>query len=129
MSSTAPVGGTSGGVLVRGLQFAAASAVAVFGIAGVVSAVAADSEVTRAVWTSAALAFGVQLLAFVVAWPFLAKNPLMGWGIGSVLRLIVLVLYALVGIRSFGFAPAPALLSLAGFFFVSMLLESLFLKP
>ena len=67
--------------------------------------------------------------SFAVAWPFLAKNPLMGWGLGSLLRLLALVLYALVGVRSSGLAAAPALLSLAGFFFVSMLLESLFLKP
>ena len=116
-------------MLVRALQFAAASALVVFGLAWVITAVAASDAVSRAVWTSAALAFGVQLVTFAVAWPFLAKNPLMGWGLGSLLRLLTLVLYALVGVSSSGLAASPALLSLAGFFFVSMLLESLFLKP
>lgn len=129
MSMTAPAGRTAAGVMVRALQFAAASAVVVFGGAWVISGIAVDDAVTRAVWTSAVLAFGVQVVTFAVAWPFLAKNPLMGWGLGSLLRLLALVLYALVGVRSSGLAAAPALLSLAGFFFVSMLLESLFLKP
>lgn len=126
---TAAAGRSSRGVVVRALQFAAASALVVFGLAWVITAVAASDAVSRAVWTSAALAFGVQLVTFAVAWPFLAKNPLMGWGLGSLLRLLTLVLYALVGVSSSGLAAAPALLSLAGFFFVSMLLESLFLKP
>ena len=126
---TAPVGRTSRGAWVRALQFASASAVVVFGGAWVITAIAVDAAVTRAVWTSAVLAFGVQVVTFVEAWPFLVKNPLMGWGLGSLLRLLALVLYALVGVRSSGLAASPALLSLAGFFFVSMLLESLFLKP
>lgn len=129
MSRTAPVGRTSGRWAVRGLQFAAASAVLVLGSAWATAALSSDPAVSRAVWTSAVLAFGVQLVTFAIAWPFLAKNPLMGWGLGSLLRLLVLVLYALVGVGSFGLAAAPGLLSLAGFFFVSMLLESLFLKP
>lgn len=129
MSGSAPAGRTSGGLLFRALQFAGASAVVVLGVAWAITAIASDAAVSRAVWTSAVLAFGVQLVTFAVAWPFLAKNPLMGWGLGSLLRLLTLVLYALVGVGSFGLAAAPALLSLAGFFFVSMLLESLFLKP
>lgn len=129
MSGSAAVGRTSRGLLLRALQFAGVSAVVVLGVAWAITAIAVDPAVSRAVWTSAALAFGVQLVTFVIAWPFLAKNPLMGWGLGSLLRLFTLVLYALIGVRSFGLAAAPALLSLAGFFFVSMLLESLFLKP
>ncbi len=126
---TVPAGRATGGLARRALQFAAASALVVLGSAWAITAVAADPAVTRAVWTSAVLAFGVQLVTFAMAWPFLTKNPLMGWGLGSLLRLLTLVLYALVGVRSFGLAAAPALLSLAGFFSVSMLLESLFLKP
>lgn len=125
----APDGRISGGLARRALQFAAASAVVVLGSAWAISVLSADPLVAHAVWTSAVLAFGVQLVTFAIAWPFLAKNPLMGWGLGSLLRLLALALYALVGVRSFGLAAAPALLSLAGFFFVSMLLESLFLKP
>ena len=120
---------TSAWLVRRGSQFAAASAVLVFGVAGLVAVLSPGSELSRAVWTSAGIAFVVQLLAFAVAVPFLAKNPIMGWGLGSVLRLFVLMLYALVGLKVLGLAAAPALLSLAGFLFASMLLESLFLKP
>lgn len=127
MSSTGAVF-TTAWLVRRGVQFAVAMAVLIFGVAGLVAVYSPGSELSRAVWTSAVLAFGVQLVAFAVAVPFLAKNPIMGWGLGSVLRLLVLVLYALVGLKALGLAAAPALLSLAGFLFVSMLLESLFLK-
>ena len=126
---TGAAGRTSAGLARRAVQFAAASAVVVLGSAWAITVLFAGPLVAQAVWTSAVLAFGVQLVTFAIAWPFLARNPLMGWGLGSLLRLLALVLYALVGVRSFGLAAAPALLSLAGFFFVSMLLESLFLKP
>ena len=117
------------GLARRAVLFAVASAVLMFGGAALIALIAGNTEVARAVWTSATLAFAVQLVAFGVAVPFLAKNPIMGWGLGSVLRLLVLVLYALVGLKSLGLAATPALLSLAGFLFASMLLETLFLKP
>jgi len=41
----------------------------------------------------------------------------------------VLVLHALIGVRLMGFPPAPALMSLVTFLFVSTLIEPLFLKP
>jgi hypothetical protein len=52
-----------------------------------------------------------------------------GWGAGMLLRFLTLVLHALIGTRLMGFPPAPALLSLAAFFFVSTLIEPVFLKP
>ena len=129
MSEPIKAGSTTLLLVRRGAQFAAAMAVLLFGVSGLVAMYSPGSELSRAVWTSAVLAFVVQVIAFVVAVPFLAKNPIMGWGLGSVLRLFVLVLYALVGLKILALAAAPALLSLAGFLFASMLLESLFLKP
>lgn len=133
MSSTKPADPQANvmgsGLARRAILFAVASAVLMFGGAALIALVAGNAEVARAVWTSAGIAFVVQLVAFGVAVPFLAKNPIMGWGLGSVLRLLVLVLYALVGLKSLGLAATPALLSLAGFLFASMLLETLFLKP
>lgn len=117
------------GLAKRAILFAVVSAVLMFGGAALIALVTGNAEVARAVWTSAGIAFVVQLVAFAVAVPFLARNPIMGWGLGSVLRLLVLVLYALVGLKSLGLAATPALLSLAGFLFASMLLETLFLKP
>jgi len=80
------------------------------------------------VWTSAVIALGVQLLSFVIAKPFVATNPIAGWGLGSLLRMLVLVLYAMVGTKALGLAAGPALMSLVGFLFVTMLVEPLFLK-
>jgi hypothetical protein len=129
MMAVERTGGTRGGLARRGLLFAAASAALMFGGAALISALSGSDEVSRALWMSASIAFVVQLVAFGIAVPFLARNPIMGWGLGSVLRLVVLVLYALVGLKSLGLAATPALLSLAGFLFASMLLETFFLKP
>ena len=43
--------------------------------------------------------------------------------------MAVLVLHAFVGVKALGLDSGPALLSLAGFLFVTMLVEPLFLKP
>ena len=115
--------------LKRGAIFAAITAVIVFGGAWIATLIWPDAEVARAVWTSAGIAFVVQMLSFAVAQPFLAKNPIAGWGLGSVLRLFALLLYAVIGLQMFGLAPTAALLSLACFLFVSMLVETFFLKP
>ena len=60
---------------------------------------------------------------------FMPANMIAGWGAGMLLRFVTLVLHALVGIKVMGYPPAPALLSLAAFFFVSTLIEPVFLKP
>lgn len=112
----------------KGLAFGAVAAVIIFGGAGVVSLLQPGTELARAVWTSAFLAFGVQLVAFAVARPFVATNPLGGWGLGSLVRFAVLLVYALVGAKLLGLEMAPALVSFAGFLFVTMLVETLFLK-
>jgi hypothetical protein len=50
------------------------------------------------------------------------------WGAGSLVRLLTLVVYALLVVKTFGLSPAPALLSMAVFFFLSTLVEPLFLR-
>lgn len=113
----------------RGAQFAFVAAVLVFGGAWGVTTLRADVDVARAVWSSAFIAFGVQLITFLVAKPFVATNPIAGWGLGSLIRMLVLLLHAFVGVKVLGLSATPALLSLAGFLFVTMLVEPLFLKP
>ena len=113
----------------RGAQFALVAAALVFGGAWVLTMVWPGADVARAVWISAFIAFGVQLLTFLVARPFVATNPIAGWGLGSLIRMLVLVLHAFVGVKVLGLSSTPALLSLAGFLFVTMLVEPLFLKP
>src|SRR5437762_5008156 len=50
----------------------------------------------QVVVVSAALALAVQAVAFTVARLLQRQNLMLGWGLGSVLRLVALVLYALV---------------------------------
>jgi hypothetical protein len=50
------------------------------------------------------------------------------WGAGALLRFVALVVYALVAVKVVGLPSLPALLSLFVFFFLSMLLEPLFLR-
>lgn len=112
----------------KGLAFGALSALIIFGGAFGVTLLAPGAEMARAVWTSAFIAFGVQLLSFAVARPFVATNPIAGWGLGSLLRFAVLLLHAFVGVKALGLASGPALVSLVGFLFVTMLVEPLFLR-
>ena len=111
----------------KGLLFAAIAAVVIFGGAWGITALKPGTELARAVWSSAFIAFGVQLLSFAIARPFVATNPIAGWGIGSLVRFAVVMLHAFVGIPALGLASGPALISLVGFLFVTMLFEPLFL--
>lgn len=111
----------------KGLLFAAIAAVVIFGGAWGITVLKPGVELARAVWSSAFIAFGVQLLSFAVARPFVATNPIAGWGIGSLVRFAVVMLHAFVGIPALGLASGPALISLVGFLFVTMIFEPLFL--
>lgn len=111
------------------LAFGVLAAVIIFGAAWGITTLRPEPEIVRAVWTSAVLAYGVQLVALAIARPFVATNPIAGWGLGSLLRFVVLALYALVGVKALGLVPTPALISFAGFLFVTMLVEPIFLRP
>lgn len=85
-------------------------------------------EGARAVLTSAAVAVVVQLFGFLILLLARKSNPIAAWGLGALLRMGVLVVYALVVVQVLGLASAPALLSLATFFFLSTLVEPLLLN-
>lgn len=87
------------------------------------------ADVARAVWTSAAVVVIVQLLAFAMVKTMGPANMIAGWGLGMILRFIALVTFALAGVKAMGLAMEPALLSMAGFFFVTTVIEPVFLKP
>ncbi len=73
----------------------------------------------------------MQLVAFGVFRAFggsRSPGSLTGWGLGALLRLIALVVYGFVADRVLGLPLAPALLSLAAFFFITTLIESLLLQ-
>ncbi len=111
----------------RGLMFFGLAAVLIFGGAWGITALKPGAELARAVWSSAVIAFAVQLLAFAIARPFVKTNPIAGWGLGSLVRFAVVMVHAFVGVPALGLASGPALLSLVGFLFVTMIVEPLFL--
>lgn len=97
-------------------------------LAALVLGVAFDGPAERrAVWTSAAVAYAVQLLAFGIARLLRRDNVMVGWGMGVLVRLVTLVAFALVFVNPLGLAPTAALISLATCFFVTTLVEPLFL--
>lgn len=112
----------------RSLAFGATCAVVILGGAWGITLLRPEPGMARAVWSSAVIALGVQLVAFAIARPFVATNPIAGWGLGSLLRFAVVMVHALAGIRALGLESGPALVSLVGFLFVTMLVEPLFLR-
>ena len=82
----------------------------------------------RAVWTSAAVAWVVQLATFALARRTSLTNPFAGYGAGMLIRFAVLALYAFLVVDRLALPSSAALLSLATFFFVSTLVEPPLLK-
>ena len=58
----------------------------------------------------------------------MTRNVMAGWGAGSLVRFLTLFVYGLLAVKVLGLAPVPALISLVLFFFLSTLLEPLFLR-
>jgi len=81
------------------------------------------SRDTTALRTSAMLAFGIQIVNFAIARAMARRNLMVGWGIGAVLRLVALTLYALLVAPSLHLPLPSSLVSLAIFLFLSMLIE------
>jgi hypothetical protein len=91
------------------LALTGAGASAAIGISGVVAAVA-------------------QIGAFALTRSMVTTNMTAAWGAGSLVRFMTLVAYGFVAVKVFALPALPALLSLFVFFFLSMLLEPLFLR-
>ena len=112
----------------RSFALYAATCAAIILVVGGIAWAFTSPEGHPAVLASAAVAFVVQLIAFAIARLMQPKNLILGWGLGSVLRLVTLVLFALVVARLWRAPLTPALLSFAGFLFVTTVVEPLFLK-
>jgi hypothetical protein len=97
--------------------------------AGIASAVVSRPART-AVWFSAALAYGLQLLAFggLLVVRDQAQRFLLGWLLGMALRFGALGGVAWWLSRSAALPREAALLSLAGFVFLLVLMEPFFLR-
>ena len=86
------------------------------------------AESLKAIETSAAVAFVIQMLTFRAlltpkGQPDFPGGLLMRWGAGAVVRLFSLLLYGLFAIKLLGLPGEPALMSLAVFFFATSLAE------
>lgn len=108
--------------------FAVASLGLIAAAAAVMLFIYQSPDAARAVWTSAVVAFSVQVIAFAIVKLSAKTNVMAGWGVGAILRFLVLGLYALVIVKALGLDSSAALVSLVAFFFVSTLLEPLLLK-
>jgi hypothetical protein len=81
-----------------------------------------------AIKLSAIVAIVVQLVAFAVTKAVAQRHLIAGWGAGSLLRFLALVVFALLAVKVLDLPPVAALVSLATFLFLSTLIEPLFLR-
>jgi hypothetical protein len=86
------------------------------------------SRDAAAIRLSAIVAIVVQLVAFAVTKAVAQRHLIAGWGAGSLLRFLTLVVYALLAVKVLSLPPVAALVSLATFLFLSTLIEPLFLR-
>jgi hypothetical protein len=81
-----------------------------------------------AIRLSAIVAIVVQLVAFAVTKANAQRHLIAAWGVGSLLRFMTLLVYALLAVKVLGLPSLAALVSLATFLFLSTLIEPLFLR-
>ena len=117
----------------RALSFFAAVSAALIVVATIVLRAHYHTvEQHNAMLVSAGLAFAVQLGSYALLRPARAGHGepgelLLRWGIGSVLRVAILVLYAPLA-RIINISLEAALVSLVTFFFLTMMAEPLLLE-
>lgn len=87
-----------------------------------------DAAGAEAVRASAWLAVIVQTFTFAIARLVARQQVIAGWGLGVLLRFASVAFWAFLGIKALGLAAGPALMSLVVFYFVSTLVEPLFLN-
>lgn len=82
-------------------------------------------EARQAILISGVIAFIVQMIAFAIAKQVGKEQIFLGWGLGSLLRLLTLAVYAMLVVKALGLPANAALLSMAAFFFVAIIIEPL----
>jgi hypothetical protein len=98
------------------------------GLFAILALLFTGADARNALLLSAAVAVVVQVLLFASLRFASGDNVMMAWGVGTISRFLVLLLYALLVVRDSGPAAVPALIGLATFFFGGTLLETFFLK-
>lgn len=81
-----------------------------------------------AIRISAVVASAVQIAAFPAVKGLAARNIMLGWGAGTLVRFLTLIVYAIAAGTLLHLPLAAALLSLMVFYFLSMVIEPLFLR-
>lgn len=110
------------------VSFLAATALIVVVGGWVLTRVWPTPDAAHAIRVSALVAVVVQFFAFGVLRLAGRDHAIAAWGLGALLRFVVLGIYALVLVKSLGLVMGPALVSLALFFFLSTLVEPLLLN-
>lgn len=87
-----------------------------------------DAGAASAIGISATVAVVVQIAAFAATRSMAPKNIIAAWGMGALVRMMTLFVYALVAVKVFNLPAVPTLISFAVFLFLSTLLEPLFLR-
>jgi len=76
---------------------------------------------------SALVAFAAHLVAFALARGLRGRNIWLAWGLGSLLRLGTLVIYAVLVVKVLAVPLVPALIGCATFLFLPTVIEPLLL--
>ena len=105
-----------------------ASCIVSIALAGAIAWSFVSAAGRSALLVSAGLAVATQMVAFGIARGMRRRNVMVGWGLGSLLRIVVLVVYALVAAKTMRASLTPALVSFVGFLFVTTVIEPIFLK-
>ena len=112
----------------RTLIFAAASLGLIALAAAVLTLAFPGTDNARAIGASAAIALAVQVAAFVILRVMRGPTVMIGWGIGSGVRFLTLIVYGFAASSVLGLPLTAALVSLATFLFATSVLEPLLLE-
>jgi len=83
----------------------------------------------HSLWISAAVTVVVQGVTFGLMLMMQPTNVMAGYALGFMVRVISLAAFGYFGVPAWKLSFQPALLGMAGFFFISTLIEPFFLKP
>jgi len=120
---------TARGQLLRGMPGFAAATVGLVGVsAWVMTLVFHGPGDYAAIGLSALVSLAVQIGAFPAIRGLAARNVMLGWGAGSLVRFLSLIVYAVLGATVLHLPLAASLISLFVFYFLSMVIEPLFLR-
>jgi len=109
-------------------RFAFATVAAIAFVAWLLTLAMTGANAASAIGLSALVAAVVQIAAFAVTTSMASRNLVAAWGAGALVRMLTLVVYGFLAVKVLDLPPVPALISLVLFFFLSTLLEPVFLR-